>query len=187
MLDDFLKRVVAYLDPKLDKYRIKAPKFTPKTFEEFVDVIRRTPKDVLSLSDREKIAAVMSFDSRTVRDLMIPKKNMVFVSEKDFLGPLTLDRLYKSGFVCFPVVDAKNHVKGIIHTESLNALEIKKTDRAEKYMSNDIYYLKPTDSLEFVISEFRRTGSIYFLVLDKNEELAGFLTIEQILQYFIGE
>ena len=187
MLDDFLKRIVAYLDPKLDKYRIKAPKFTPKTFEEFVDVLRRTPKDVLSDADRAKIAAVMSFDSRKVKDLMIPKKDMVFVNEKDFLGPLTLDRLYKSGFVCFPVVDNNNHVKGIIHTESLNALEIKKTDRAAKYMSNNIYYLKPTDSLEFAISEFIRTGSIYFLVLDEKEELAGFLTVERLLCYFLGE
>ena len=187
MLENFLKKIVEYLDPKLDKYRKKAPKFSPKTFEEFVDVLRRTPKEVLSESDRGKIAAIMSFSDRTVKDLMITKKDMVFVNEKDFLGPLTLDRLYKSGFVCFPVVDNNNHVKGIIHTESLNALEIKKTDRAAKYMSNNIYYLKPTNSLEFAISEFKRTGSIYFLVLDEKEELVGFLTIERILQYLLGE
>ena len=108
-----MRKFVAWIDPKWNKYRAPAPKYTPKTLNEFVDVMRRTPKDVLSARDRKKITAVMSFDGRKVKDIMISKNNMVFVYEKDFLGPLTLDRLYKSGFVHFPVVDNKEHVKGV--------------------------------------------------------------------------
>ncbi|MBO4276507.1 hypothetical protein J5868_02310 [Candidatus Saccharibacteria bacterium] len=188
MWQKFLQRIVKAIDPRLEKYREKKAevKYTPKTLEEFIDVLRRTPKSVLSLSDRERIAAVMSFNERKVADLMVPKKEMVFVKDKEVLGPLVLDKLYKSGFTNFPVVDARNKVKGIIHTEALNALEIKKTDLAEKYVDKTVNYLHTQDSLKFAVEEIDRTNGYYFLVLDESEELAGFFTIQMLLAYLIG-
>ena len=188
MWQKFLQRIVKAIDPRLEKYREKKAevKYTPKTLEEFIDVLRRTPKSVLSLGDRERIAAVMSFNERKVADLMVPKKEMVFVKDKEVLGPLVLDKLYKSGFTNFPVVDARNKVKGIIHTEALNALEIKKTDLAEKYVDKTVNYLHAQDSLKFAVEEIDRTNGYYFLVLDESEELAGFFTIQMLLAYLIG-
>ena len=188
MWHEFLCKFVKFLDPKLEKYREKKPtkKYAPNSLEEFIDVLRRTPKSILSSKDRARIAAIMNFDERCVSDLMIPKSKMIFVNAKDVLGPLVLDKLYKSGFTNFPVVDNYEKVKGIIHTEALNALEVKKTDRAEKYMSKDINYLHTDDSLRFVISEIERTNSYYFLVLDKDNTLAGFFTIQQLLDYLLG-
>jgi len=191
MFESFMQKFVRFIDPKLDKYRLpKAPvkpqKYTPKSLEEFIDVLQRTPKSILSSQDRSRIAAVMSFEDRKVKNLMIPKRKMVFVSNKDTLGPLVLDKLYKSGFTNFPVVDNYNKVKGIIHTEALNALEIKKTDRAEKCMDKSVNYLHLNDSLQFVIEEIERTNSYYFLVLDENDSLAGFFTIQLLLDYLLN-
>lgn len=187
MWHEFLCKIVRFLDPRLEKYREKKPvkKYTPASLEEFIDVLRRTPKSILSNRDRARIAAIMNFDERRVLELMIPKQKMVFVNAKDVLGPLVLDKLYKSGFTNFPVVDNYDKVKGIIHTEALNALEIKKTDRAEKYMDKDINYLHENDDLNFAISEIERTNAYYFLVLDKDDKLAGFFTIQQLLDYLI--
>ncbi len=185
-----MTKIVRAVDPALEKYREKKPvakpaQFTPKSLEEFIGVIRRTPKSILSEAERARIAAVMSFEGRRVSDLMVPKNKMVFVNEKDFLGPLTLDKLYKSGFTNFPVVDNKDHVKGVIHTEALNALEIKKTDRAGKYAEKEVSYLHIDDSLEFVVSEIERTNAYYFLVLDTEEKLAGFFTVQMLLEYLL--
>lgn len=184
----FLQRIVKAIDPKLEKYREKKVevKFTPKTLEEFIDVLRRTPKTVLSQNDRERIAAVMSFDEKCVGDLMVPKKRMIFVRDKEVLGPLVLDKLYKSGFTNFPVVDIKDKVKGIIHTEALNALEIKKTDLAEKYVDKTVNYLHLNDSLSFAVEEIERTNGYYFLVLNEEDKLAGFFTIQMLLDYLIS-
>ena len=73
-----MRKFVKWLDPKLDKYRtkkapVKPPKYTPKSLEEFIDVLRRTPKSILSDEDRDRIAAVMSFDTKKVKDLMVEK------------------------------------------------------------------------------------------------------------------
>lgn len=188
MWDKFLRKFTKWIDPRLEKYRPKKAevKYVPKTLEDFVGVVQRTPKNVLSQRDRERIAAVMSFDERKVSDVMVPKDKMVFVNEKDFLGPLMLDKLYKSGFTNFPVVDNNGKVKGIIHTEALNMLEIKKTDRASKYMSTDVCYLHENDNLKKVTDEIERTNSYYYLVLNEKEELAGFFTIQMLLDYLLN-
>jgi len=189
MFEDLMQKFVKFIDPKLDKYRPKrasAPKYTPKTLPDFIDLLKRTPRDILSSRDRDRIAAIMSFDNRTVADLMAPKDKMVFVNNKEILGPLVLDKLYKSGFTNFPVVDKKDKVIGIIHTEALNALEIKKTDRAEKYIDHDVNYLHANDTLQFAITEIERTNSYYFLVLNENDALAGFFTTQMLLDYLLG-
>ena len=189
MFDRLIRNFVKWLDPKLDKYRPQkppAPKYTPKTTEEFISVLQRTPKSILNTRDRSRIAAIMSFDERKVRDLMIQKSKMVFVNSEEVLGPLTLDKLYKSGFTNFPVVDSHDKVKGIIHTEALNALEIKNTNRAEKFLDKNVYYLHADDSLQYAITEIERTNSYYFLVRDQDNSLVGFFTIQMLLDYLLG-
>ena len=195
MFNQFMQKFNHWLSDKPDEPTeqsspapsAKPPKYTPKTLADFIDVLKRTPKSVLSDRDRTRIAAVMSFDDRKVQDLMVEKSNMVFVKKDEILGPLVLDKLYKSGFTHFPVVDSKNKVKGIIHTEALNALEIKKTDRADKYLDKDFNYLHASDSLPHAVEEITRTGSYYFLVLDSTDSLAGFFTVEILLDYLLGK
>lgn len=190
MFNELMRKFIKWLDPKLEKFRTKKSpakpqKFTPQNLEEFIDVLRRTPKSILTDSDRSRISAIMSFEERKVSDLMVEKDKMIFVNHKEILGPLMLDKLYKSGFTNFPVVDNADKVKGIIHTEALNALEIKKTDRAEKYLDKDFHYLHMSDPLEFAVEESARLGAYYFLVLDKNDTLAGFFTIQMLLDYLL--
>lgn len=128
----------------------------------------------------------MSFDEKRVIDLMEDKDKMIFVKSEEILGPLTLDKLYKSGFKDFPVVDAKGKVIGILNTESLNDLSIKKTEKAEKYIDKRVNFLHTKDSLRFATNEIIRTNGYYFLVLDSSENIAGFFTVEMLLNYLIS-
>ena len=193
MFEQIMQKFVNWLDPKLEKYRIPKthpkstpPQYTPKTLKDFINLLQRTPKSIISSQDRNRIAAVMSFNDRTVQDLMIKKDQMIFVNQQEVLGPLILDKLYKSGFTIFPVVDTKNKVKGIIHTDSLNALEIKETDRADKYLDPNFSYLNVNDSLETAVEKINKTGNCHFLVLDKDNSLAGFFTIQILLDYLLS-
>lgn len=189
MFSNLMRKFVKFIDPQFDKYRTKRPtvppKYTPTSLADFIDVLKRTPRSILSAKDRDRIAAVMSFDSRTVGNLMIPKSKMVFINNQEILGPLVLDKLYKSGFTNFPVVDSHDKILGVIHTEALNALEIKHTDRATKYLDRNINYLHVNDSLAHAIKEIERTNSYYFIVLDSDDSLAGFFTTQILLDYLL--
>lgn len=159
---------------------------TPKSLEDFIKIIQLTPRSVISEIERGRIAAVMTFESKRVIDLMEEKSKMVFVGADEVLGPLTLDKLYKSGFKNFPVVNAKEKVIGVLSTEALNDLSIKKTEKAEKYIDKRVNYLHTKDGLRFAVEEIIRTNGYYFLVLDSSENLAGFFTIEMLFNYLIG-
>ena len=129
----------------------------------------------------------MSFNDKKVGDLMAFKDKIVFVKRKEMLGPLILDKLYKSGFTNFPVVNERNDIVGIIHTEALNMLEVKKTGLAENYMDKNVNYLHEEDSLKRAVDEVERTNSYYFLVKDKKEQLVGCFTIQMLMEYLIGK
>lgn len=159
---------------------------TPKSLEDFIKIIQLTPRSIISETDRQRIAAVMSFEERRVIDLMEDKEKMVFVKHDEVLGPLTLDKLYKSGFRVFPVVDAKKKVIGILNTGALNDLSVREAEKAEKYANKNVYYLHTYDSLKFAKEEIVRTGGYYFLVLDSSEQIVGFFTIEMLFDYLIG-
>ena len=187
MWTQILQRFVKWVDPKLDGYRVhkKVKPYTPETLEDFIKLLQRTPKTVLSDSDRTRIAAAMNYDEKKVDDLMVPKSGMVFVKANETMGPLVLDKLYKSGFKNFPVVDLKEKVIGIIHTEALNDLTFREAKPAEKYADKHIYYLPSGASLREVVDEIERTQSYYYLVRDKNGQTIGFFTIDMLLNYLI--
>ncbi len=53
-------------------------------------------------------------------------------------------------------------------------------------MTKETAVLHEKDSLEFAVAEIGRTNAYYFLVLDTKEELAGFFTVQMLLDYLLG-
>ena len=191
-LERFLRKLTKFLDPRLEKYREKKPVEkkklpAPKSKGELLDLLKRCPDSVLNSSERLKIASAMMFKTTKVSEIMLEKPAITFVRETDFMGPLTLDKLYRSGFKHFPVVDSKGDLVGILHTSSLNSLKIKETDRAFKYLDPNIFYVRADYSLEKAFAAFLRTNSYFFIVINKNNELVGLLTVEMLIGYLLGK
>lgn len=190
MEEGFMQKIVRWLDPKLEKYREEKPKekFSPKTEKELVETIKNTPEKILSKQEKNMIAAVLGFSGKKVKDLMIEKEEMTFVEEDEFLGPLNLDKLYRSGFSHFPVVNKAGKIIGIIHTESLNSLEIKEAKKAKEFLNDTrVVYVKYNDPLTEVLDEFMRTNTLFYAVVDEKENLVGMLTFEMIVYYLFGK
>ncbi|MBQ3429822.1 CBS domain-containing protein [Candidatus Saccharibacteria bacterium] len=191
-LERLMKKLTKFLDPRLEKYREKKPEQkkklpAPKTKEELLDLLKRSPDSVLNSSERLKIASAMTFKTTKVSEIMLEKPAITFVRETDFMGPLTLDKLYRSGFKHFPVLDSKGELVGVLHTSSLNSLKIKETDRAFKYLDPNIFYVRSDYSLEKAFAAFLRTNSYFFIVIDKSNELVGLLTIEMLIRFLLGK
>ncbi len=190
LINKLMKKFVRWLDPKLDRFRsakAPTPPYTPKTVADFIGVMKRTPKEVINDNQRNIIAAAMSFKDRKVKEIMLPKDQMTFVYENDYLGPVMLDKLYKSGFEHFPVLDKQKHIVGVIHTESLNSLEIRKTDKASKYLDKNVFYLREDYTLDQALAAFMRTNSFIFMVINKSEELVGLMSFEMMMKFLLGE
>lgn len=207
----FMAALAGWLGPKLDKYRKNknfaprqpekaleksSPKvetemppeiFTPESLADLFWLLKKTPKDVLSDEEREIIITAMTFNERKVKEVMLPKNKMTFVHENDFLGPLTLDKLYKSGLSHFPVKNGRGEIVGFLHTESLNSLEIKETDRAKKYLDPQLYYMRDDYTLDQAMAAFLRTNCYFFLVVNRQSQIVGMMSFEGLLQLLLGK
>lgn len=187
----FMVWLANFLGPKLDKYRKEqsdVPEiFLPETVEDLVWVLKKAPSNVLSEKDREKIMMAMTFSSKKVRDIMLKREEITFVHVNDFMGPLTLDKLYKSGFAHFPVLDIKGGIAGIIHTSSLNSLKIKETDRAGSFLDKNVFYMRDNYSLNEALAAFIRTNSCYFMVVNSDAQVVGLLTLKMLIAKLLGE
>jgi len=191
-MSKFMKKLTKWVDPVLEKYREpvipeEQPPYVVKDVNDLIGVLKRAPKEVLSGNQRALIASSMSFSEREVSEIMMPRSEITFVYEHDFLGPLMLDKLYQSGSSHFPVLSSDGHqVIGLIHTDQLNSLEIKNTDRATKYLDKTVYYLRADYSLEQAMAAFLRTNCFFFLVIDKNGQIVGLLTYQMLIDYLLG-
>ncbi len=165
----------------------EAVHYTPKTKQDFLELVKRTPRTVLSGRERNLLANVMNFDEQRVGDIMLPKEAITYVHDDEILGPLMLDRLYRSGFSHFPVVDHTNEVIGIIHTAVLNSLEEKETHRAGEFMEHRACFLREDYTLRQALAAFYRTNSYFFIVVDKRGKTVGLLTYQMLMNYLFGK
>lgn len=209
----FLRSFAAWVDPKLEPYReyhktkfdnakksknsgevvvaeeVYAPIVpeAPQNRDELLDLIRQAPMTVLTSQERKAISAILSLSDVSVSEIMTPATKIIFVNQDETLGPLILDRLYRSGFTFFPVIDGRQHIIGTLHTAMLNSLDVKDTNSADKVMDPRVYYIRSDYSLEDALKAFLRTDSQLMLVVDRYEKLAGMLTFSQVLGFLFDE
>lgn len=209
---NFLRSFARWVDPKLEAYREPVNKkhpvddepsyrhevvveevvcpvtqTAPETREDLFALLREAPMTVLTSSERKAMAAILELPNTHVSELMTPAVKIVFVNQDEKMGPLVLDKLYKSGFTYFPVVDGRQHIIGTLHTALLNSLDIKDTKPAHEVMEPRVYYIRGDYTLEQALKAFLRTNSQLMLVVDHYEKLLGMLTFEQIMSFLFSE
>lgn len=118
---------------------------------------------------------------------MLPPSTIVYVRDDEVLGPLTLDRLYKSGHQHFPVINGSERIIGAIHTTALNSLEVKETRTARDIIDSKVYYLRDDYIIEQALAAFLRTNCYFFLVINRHEDIVGMLTYEAFMQHLFGK
>lgn len=201
-------KIVKSLDPRLEKYREKTvtkpqqnhnedraklmeqievavenehKNFTPRNEKELVQVIRRTPREVLSVKNRNLISGAMSFEKRRAMLIMMPREDIVFLQDSDVLGPLNLDKLYKTGDKIFPVLNKAKKVCGIIRPEKIDVLHISKNQPVSKLMSHDVVFARDDYTLEQLLAVFLRNHTDYVFIINKDEKLLGYAELDTLI------
>lgn len=173
--------------PQADNTIASDAPIAPRNIAEFIDLVKRTPRSILNSRERHVIATIINFPNVKVADIMLPQSAITYVRDDEVLGPLTLDRLYRSGFQHFPVLNYDRKIIGLIHTTALNNLEIKETSKAIDLLDPNVYYLREDYTLNQALAAFLRTNCYFFLVIDHFERIVGMLTYQMIVDYLLGE
>ena len=162
----------------------------PKNREDLVEVIRDSADNELIDSDtKEMIEGVMEISELRVRDIMIPRSQIVFI---DANLPLEacVDQIIYSAHSRFPVLqeEGKDTIAGILLAKDL--LKFLRSD-AEPFDLQSI--LRPavivpeSKRLDRMLKEFRSERFHMAIVVDEFGAVSGLVTIEDILEQIVGD
>ena len=135
------------------------------------------------------IEGVLQVSDLRVRDIMIPRAEMVYVRRDDPLEQM-LEIAVKSAHSRFPVIgDDKGEVVGVLLAKDL--LSFCGSDGRRPFNIRDL--LRPTvfvpesKRLNVLLKEFRSSRNHMAIVVDEYGSAAGLVTIEDVLEQIVGE
>lgn len=161
----------------------------PKNREDLVEVIRNSEENELIDSDtKEMIEGVMEISELRVRDIMIPRPQIIFIDADQPLDTC-LDVIIESAHSRFPVIrDGKDTIEGILLAKDL--LKFLRSD-SEAFDMEAI--LRPavivpeSKRVDRMLKEFRSERFHMAIVVDEFGAVSGLVTIEDILEQIVGD
>ena len=121
------------------------------------------------------------------RDIMIPRSALVVVHEDQDLKAL-LPIVIESRHSRFPVVgDSMDDIKGILHAKDLLPLVLDQSEFSMKDCIRPASVVPVSKRLNVLLQEFRATRNHMALVVDEYGQIAGAVTIEDVLEQIVGD
>ena len=157
--------------------------------EGFYSLIRSdTWSSLLGKDQIRMIEGVIEVSSLQVRDIMIPRSNMILL-EDDMSIDQMLQIIINSGHSRFPVIgDNKDEVIGILLAKDL--LRFSQTNKADFDLNNCLRtatFIPESKQLQILLKEFRKSRNHMAIVVDEYGRTAGLLTIEDVLEQIVGD
>ena len=154
----------------------------PKDREDLVQLMRDAEKrDLLGQDALAMIEGVLQVSELQVRDIMIPRSQIVFIPREAELKDI-FPRVTESAHSRFPVQDEEtSQVAGILLAKDL--LNYVVTNKDEKFDVKDVMrpaiFVPESKRLNVMLHEFR--------AIDEYGSVAGLITIEDVLEQIVGE
>lgn len=162
----------------------------PDDKQQLTEILRDAEKQNLINPDTLVMmeGALIVSDMR-VRDIMIPRSQMVVVHEEMDFEQL-LSAIVESGHSRFPMLDDKQeNVIGILLAKDM--LATLAVDGAENFNVMDILrppiFVPESKRLNVLLSEFRRNRNHMAMVVDEYGGVSGLVTIEDVIEQIVGE
>ena len=162
-----------------------------KNREELVEVIRDSEQnDLIDQNTREMIEALMENAELRVRDIMIPRSQIIFIEDQQDLNTC-LNTIIESAHSRFPVIadaDDRDNIVGILHAKDL--LKFLREDAGEFDLSSllrPVVIVPESKRVDRMLKDFRSERFHMAIVVDEFGAVSGLVTIEDILEQIVGD
>jgi CBS domain containing-hemolysin-like protein len=165
------------------------PFATESELRALVDLAEKSA--VIESNERQMIHSVFELGDTIVREVMVPRTDMVYIERHKKLRQLTSLAL-RSGYSRIPVVgDSLDDILGVVYLKDVmrrvyDNAQSESTERVESVMRPCMYVpdSKPVDQL---LREMQAARMHVAMVVDEYGGTAGLVTIEDILEEIVGE
>lgn len=157
---------------------------TEEELRTIVDVSHE--KGVIESDEKEMINNVFDLGDANAKDIMVPRVHVTFASADNTYDEL-IDIFREDKFTRLPVYEeTQDNIIGIINMKDLLLY-----DRSEPFQIRDIlrkpHFTYEYKSISELLVEMRQSTFNIAIVLDEYGEMAGLITLEDILEEIVGE
>ncbi len=162
----------------------------PRDLDELKTVLREAAdRDIVSGDTMTMLDGVFDVAAMRVRDIMIPRAQMVVVEIDQNLDEI-LPVIIESGHSRFPVIgDSRDVVIGVLLAKDL--LRFSGPGKEEvfdlKGFIREPVFTPESKQLNVLLTEFRSNHNHMAIVVDEYGGVAGLVTIEDVLEEIVGE
>jgi magnesium and cobalt transporter len=161
----------------------------PRNKEELVEVLNDAEdRDLIKPETKLMIQGVLEVSDMRVRDIMIPRSQMVTLDINNTIEK-SLPIILESGHSRFPVInDDIDHIEGILLAKDLLAYGFGQQEECTiaKIIRPSII-VPESKKVEPLLNEFRSKRYHMAVVVDEYGGVSGLVTIEDILELIVGE
>ena len=161
----------------------------PKDKDELIEVIREAEENELIDPDTlDMIEGVMDIADQRVRDIMIPRSQIVTIKD-NFTLDECLDIISEHGHSRYPVIsEDRDHIEGVLLAKDLliyirqgvNNFDLKKILRPT-------IVVPESKRVDHMLKEFRMQRYHMAMAIDEFGGVSGLVTIEDILELIVGD
>jgi magnesium and cobalt transporter len=162
----------------------------PKNQSELLELINGAKKrELIDQKTKEMIKGVLDVSNMRVRDIMIPRSQMVTLGLQQSVEEF-LPILINSAHSRFPVItEDKDHIVGLLLAKDL--IKYGFNTEAQDFKIEDILreavVVPESKRLDTLLKEFRSQRYHMAIVVDEYGGVSGLVTIEDILEVIVGE
>ncbi len=162
----------------------------PRSRDELLEMMRdATRRGLLDGDALAMIEGVLQVAEMQVRDIMIPRSQMVVV-ERDADPRSWLPVIIESAHSRFPVIEeSRDEIIGILLAKDLLAWLAQGGDEAFDIREalRPAVFIPESKRLNVLLKEFRASRNHMAIVVDEYGGVAGLVTIEDVLEQIVGE
>ena len=166
----------------------RAFKGEPWSREEIQDIIQQSETDI-DAEERSMLTGVLEVSETQVRDVMIPRSQMVVIDIEDDIGEM-IRVIVESGHSRFPVMgEDRDEVLGVLLAKDLLRYfgQTNGQDVPIRKLLRPAAVIPESKRLNALLKEFRASHNHMAIVVDEYGGVSGLLTIEDVLEEIVGE
>jgi len=151
-----------------------------------------TEDEVIEREERALIRSIIEFGDTVVREVMVPRPDMVAVEGRDKVSDV-LEVAIQAGYSRLPVYDQGiDDIIGIVYTKDLmRAVQHGNGDgngdQAVRELARDARFVPETKRVSELMREMQREKVHMVIVVDEYGGTAGLATLEDLIEELVGE
>lgn len=148
-----------------------------------------TSRDLIEEDERELIHSVFEFGETTVREVMIPRPDVIWI-DGDVDAEVALKVFLEHGLSRMPVVgESSDDILGILYLRDVVKSRVWRPDETEyaAQLARPAHWMPETKKADDALAELRAEQVHVAMVVDEYGSTAGLVTLEDLVEELVGE